>query len=365
MIARPAPASDLRDGKNRFIANAVEEKLSVDGDGELRVTGVLRRKEKETSSFSAERVLVTLSDGSSLPLFFKDLNPESLTSTARSVRPLDLEPSRRELSMYRSVLSARDHGTLEMYAYRWEPESSCYWIFLEDGGDELLRDSTLVEEWAEAARWAARFHVTARSIAPYRFEFLPRFNHKSYRSCIRRANEIRKVLEPAEAKVTEKGAALLHRNIDRLLDMRKSIIHGQYFGNNILVQRDAPADGGSIDGPSDRASDRTADRASGGRIAVRPIDWETASVGPELFDLASLASGEWTPEEREVLRNAYIDEYERASGEEIDRAEVETDLSVISLYSALEWINWWGRNRTLVHRFPGFITDLENAIQAV
>ena len=37
-----------------------------------------------------------------------------------------------------------------------------------------------------------------------------------------------------------------------------------------------------------------------------PIDWETASVGPGVLDLAALTAGEWREQERREMTAAYL-----------------------------------------------------------
>src|SRR2546429_4831056 len=92
-----------------------------------------------SSSFPTERLRVALK-GERRPflVFFKDLNPNHQMEKARAVRALDLEPGRRELQMYETILSPERFGTLHLYGYPWQPERDPFWAFFEDGGPTAL-----------------------------------------------------------------------------------------------------------------------------------------------------------------------------------------------------------------------------------
>src|SRR2546429_9548024 len=129
-----------------------------------------------SSSFPTERLRVALK-GERRPflVFFKDLNPNHQMEKARAVRALDLEPGRRELQMYETILSPERFGTLHLYGYRWEPERDRFWAFFEDGGRTGVHNYLDLPRWTAAARWAAPFpsatpgppHPQTRLLAPH------------------------------------------------------------------------------------------------------------------------------------------------------------------------------------------------------
>src|SRR2546423_5711723 len=105
----------------------------------VRIQNLRRQFSTESSSFPTERLRVSLK-GEKRPLlvFFKDLDPNHQMEKARAVRALDLEPGRREVQMYETILSPQRFGTLHLYAYRWEPERGRVCAFFEDRGRTAL-----------------------------------------------------------------------------------------------------------------------------------------------------------------------------------------------------------------------------------
>src|SRR5205814_109368 len=99
----------------------LEEGLSHLRGRPTRIREMRREFLEASSSFHTERLRVWLDQGKPVRVFFKDLNPEHQMEKARTVRELDLAPSRRELQMYQTVLSPERFGTLHLYGSRWEP----------------------------------------------------------------------------------------------------------------------------------------------------------------------------------------------------------------------------------------------------
>ncbi len=94
-------------------------------------------------------------------------------------------------------------------------------------------------------------------------------------------------------------------------------------------------------------------------IAV--IDWETAAVGPSVYDLVSLTAGKWTDEQRRTLRRAYFDEYQAYAKLQLDWESFYSSLHDVELYQALEWLGWW-RNRSFSPYFGKWMKELERVM---
>src|ERR1043166_1358269 len=131
MAERVKVAPGRRAATARPMAEALEEGLARLRGRAVRVPGGRREPLSSRSRFRPEPVHVRLDRGPPLRVFFKDLHPLHLTTKARAVRELDLEPSYRELQMYQSVLDPEQFGTLHLYAFRWEPDRGRVWVFLE------------------------------------------------------------------------------------------------------------------------------------------------------------------------------------------------------------------------------------------
>jgi hypothetical protein len=292
-----------------------------------------------SSSFRTECLRVSLDRGKPLTVFFKDLNPENQLEQARTLRALDLEPSRRELQMYQSVLSPERFGTLHLYAFRWEPEHGRYWVFLEDGGRTELSKCLSMSLWTAAARWAARFHAATCDLPDLQTSFLPQYDRAHYRRCAERVQSIMPHLEPEKRELVGRGLECYAGRIDWLSALPRCVIHGQFFGQNIILGRGAAAP----------------------RIAV--IDWETAALGPGLFDLVSLTSGTWTAEQRQAMWAAYRDAYTKETGQRMDWERFRRDMAGVALYQALEWLAWWGHHHSMSRDFARFMRELDLLLQ--
>jgi aminoglycoside phosphotransferase (APT) family kinase protein len=116
------------------------------------------------------------------------------------------------------------------------------------------------------------------------------------------------------------------------------VIHGQYFGQNIMVRTRNP------------------------QRLIAVIDWETAAVGPSTFDLVSLTSGKWTGAQRLALWRAYFDEYRSDAELDLDWKAFCQSLSDVGLYQALEWLGWW-RSRSLSPSFGAWVKELERMME--
>ena len=306
----------------------------------VRIQHLRRQFSMGSSSFPTERLRVSLK-GEKRPLlvFFKDLDPNHQMEKARAVRALDLEPGRRELQMYETILSPERFGTLHLYAYRWEPERARFWAFFEDGGRTVLHNYLDMPRWTAAARWAARFHAATRGLPETQTRFLPRYDEAHYRRCAERVAQLLPHLEGPEHDLVARGLEYFEERIEWLSALPQCVLHGQYFGKNILLRR-------STRGP---------------KVVV--IDWETAALGPGTFDLVSLTAGKWTSDERDAMRRAYCEQYEAETGRHIDREAFLEELTGVALYQALEWLAWWGPHRALSRHFGNFLRELATLLE--
>ncbi len=323
-----------------LMAATIEEEVSRQRAERVRVVGIERRFEKRSSSFRTERLIVTLDRGAPLRVFFKDLNPSHQTENAKALRSSDIEPGLRELKVYRKLLDPAIHGTLALYGARWEPDAERYWLFLEDGGRTLLGNSQDLTRWVAAARWIARFHARSRNLGTVQTEFLPRYDSRRFSACAERVAGLLPSLAKGERSVVGKGLERFHSLAGRLESQPRGLIHGQYFGENILLRR------------------------VNGELRIAVVDWETAAVGPATFDLASLTSGTWTREERREMQCAYFEEYRSCLPGTLEWDSFRSDLEAVSIWHCLEWIAWWGRHRRLSHDCSRFISELATLTQA-
>jgi hypothetical protein len=284
----------------------------------VRISELHREPPPTTTSLWTERLQVRLDGGEELPVFFKDLNPDSLIAAARGIHVTSLEPGRRELRMYRRIFARQRFDTPKLYAWRWQPCRGLMGLFLEYAGSLKVRHSNNFTHWLAGARWAAWFHSETSRLSPRQTRFLPRYDRAHYRRCAERIEQRLAVgLSAADKAVLEPALEVFVSRVDELLALPQSLIHGEYFAKNIVLR-----DNSSIEG-----------------VAV--VDWESAAVGPSYLDLVSLSAGRWNTERREALWHAYLDRYQAENKLVLDWQRFRRDLGRVQLYLSLAWIGWW------------------------
>jgi hypothetical protein len=303
----------------------------------VRIHELHREPPPTTTSLWTERLQVRLDGSEELPVFFKDLNPESLIAAARGIHATSLEPGRRELRMYRRILSRQRFGTPELYAWRWEPCRGLMGLFLEYAGSLKLRHCNDFNRWLAGARWAAYFHSRTSRLPPRRTRFVPRYDRAHYRRCAERIEQRLAGLSAADKAVLEPALETFAGRVDELLALPQSLIHIEYFAKNIVLRDDS-----SIEG-----------------VAV--VDWESAAVGPSYLDLVSLSAGRWNTERREALWRAYFDRYQAYTQLPLDWPRFCRDLGRMQLYQALAWIGWW-IERGREDQVARWLTELQKAV---
>ena len=327
-----------------LMVRTLEDGLSRFRGRRVRVRELHRSFSRSSSTFHTERLRVFLGrDKKPLRIFFKDLHPAHQVTDARALHQVPRATWRCELDMYRSILSREHFGTLDLYASRWEPERGRCWVFLEDAGRTPLNDAHDLREWTSAARWAARFHAATRHLPAARTGFLPRWDRGHYRRRVEEVERLLPTVDAREREILRDGLESLRACLDWLSALPSSVIHGQFFGKNVMLRP----------------------RRTRPRIAV--IDWETAALGPRAFDLASLCSGGWSAEEQEAMRVAYFEEHQAATGEVADWDDFCLEVRALGIYQALEWLVWWGPHRAVprrLRRFQRFLRELERHLTA-
>lgn len=320
------------DRMDELMIETLESAFSQSRGRPVQVLELQRTLCEHVSSFQAQHLRLSLDTGESVAVFFKDLNPDHQIKNARKVRGGDLGPSLHELRVYQQILSQSELDTPRLYAVRWEPDSGVYWIFLEDVGKSRLRDCRNYKRWVSAARWAARFHAATRNLPQSQTSFLPVYDAEHYRSCADRVGGILTALNGADRTLLSQALEHYVSRIDWFASLPRTVIHGQFFGKNIMLRV--------------RSRDRP--------IAV--IDWETAALGPGGFDLVSISSG-WTDDQRQAMWRAYFEEYQARTGLWRGWEDFCAELREVEIYQALERLGWW-RNRSVSHNFGRWIKEL-------
>src|SRR3989442_1070694 len=111
----------MPDRTTDLMVDTLQEGLSQLRGRALRIRELHRTGAPSSFNARTERLRVVLEGHEWLPVFFKNLSPRRGAEPAAPPAESDLSLSRRELLMYRSILSRERFGTPQLYAFRWEP----------------------------------------------------------------------------------------------------------------------------------------------------------------------------------------------------------------------------------------------------
>ena len=303
---------------------ALEEELSRYFGTTVEIANLDRRISEYCSSFIIEELDVTLGDGTVLPLIFKDLSKAALLTNAGQVKPPFVYNPLREVDTYRRVLSQHQLGTPQCFGAFVDPEEKLYWLFLERVPPVLLWQMGDMDYWDETARWLAGMHsylVRETEIRESQhIAHLLKYDERFYRRWIDRAVEfIREGDTSADRKAAtaiEWLAARYDRVIAHMLSLPVTIIHGEFFASNILI---------------DIGNDH---------FRICPVDWEMAAVAPGHVDLAGLTSGNWTATQKNAMARAYYDALPDSSPAKCGWRRFLIDLEFSRLHQAVQWLGW-------------------------
>lgn len=274
---------------------------------------IRRRASEYRTSFPLEELELTLEDGAELRLAFKRLDREALDGLARLAKPEFLHDPRREAAVYASVLApAAVAPAPHCYGAAIDPAAGRYWLFVEWVEGRELHQVGDRRLWEAAAGRLAEMHAGLAQDLDRHAERgrLLDYDAPYYRRWIDRAREFARTSGQAARRrsldwVGERYGPV----VECLLDLPKTVIHGEFYASNVLV-------GGDLPSP---------------RVAA--VDWELAASGPALVDLAALVSGGWAEGDRRAIASAY----RAVAGPAVFRDRA---LDFARLHLAVQWLGW-------------------------
>src|SRR5581483_3290401 len=234
-------------------------------------------------------------------------------------KPAFLSHPAREPDVYRLLLAPAALGTARCFAVASSGAPHA-WLLLERvPGVELYQVGRL-QTWEQVARWLARLHL--RFAADARAGTLPasllRYDRAFLELWSARAAARADRFAPSRTQRAALGRLLDRYGdvVERLLALPPTLIHGECYASNVLVQ---PTPAG---------------------LRVCPIDWEMAAVGPGLVDLAALVAGGWQAAQRRRVALAYHAELRALGADAPPVGQLLADLDHCRLHLALQWLGW-------------------------
>ena len=252
------------------------------------------------TSHVIEDVVVHLADGRTRTLLLKRL--DELLPGASAAKPQLVRDVHREIDVYRHLLPRAAIGTAECVA------AGDRWLLLEKpDGTELYQHGDL-EMWRAVARWLPGAHerlTASLDGAPRRVrDRLLRLDADWFSLWPRRVTAtLERTTDRTWARAVSDRYDLV---VDRLAAAPATVLHGELYASNVLVCGELPSP------------------------RVCAVDWEMASLGPAVIDLAALVSGSWSEDARAAIVSAYC---------EIAPVD-DADLAAARLHLAMQWLGW-------------------------
>ncbi len=280
----------------------LEEGLLTFLDRQVSIVTMDSQPLESQSTYPIDRLRLTLDSGERLSVIFKRLGSGPSTKGGR-----------REVLIYRRLLSGQRFGAPALYASVYDEAKGRYWLFLEDVGEEQVLGGD-THDWLPAVRWLAEMHGTYHSCeAELRaLHCLGEWGPEFYQ---RLASDARQSLELA-------GTRGQRVRFDRLMDRYESaveylvrqprtLVHGDIFRHNLIVQ------------PGPR---------------IRALDWEGAAVGLGAYDLVRLLDG-WGSDKPAFIA-VYVEEFNRRAALPVDLPTFYRVLTLCSILNVLCHFGW-------------------------
>jgi hypothetical protein len=310
--------------EDRELRPALEQALNRYYGADRRIVRLERRLSSYRSSFTLEELEVSLDDGMTFQVMFKNLSCQALLEEARRIRPAFLYDPLREIEIYRKVLAEHRLGSVICYGAVVDSALGRYWLILEKvPGLELYQVGDFAI-WRQAARWLAQWQSrfaaqdVREKLAPAAHLLV--YDREYYWIWMRRAMDFLGAGMRPRVEENRGGIEWLGKRycevVERLLALPPTLIHGEFYASNILVHQ------------------------AGDTIRVCPVDWEMAAAGPGLIDLAALTAGNWTDKEKTDLALAYRDALHEADGRAPELEEFLAALDCCRLHLAVRWLGW-------------------------
>ncbi|HSQ28987.1 MAG TPA: phosphotransferase [Gemmatimonadaceae bacterium] len=294
-------------------------------DSRARIVDIERATCPNGSSWWLEEITLDLDDESRIALVFKNLVRETTGSAARRVKPAFVTDPTREPWVYENLLMGAIAGPPKLWAAVTDVAAARHWLFIERVNGAPLAQVGDRDAWCAAAEWLGRFHATTPVRRAARGPLLHHDREYHRRWLARALQAVQANARTSDAgrdMAREKLARLralapAHEHaIERALATGSSLIHGEFYASNVLVQRSAAT------------------------VAVHPVDWEMAALGPPLLDLAALMSGRWSPDDRRAMATAYREGARSAGVCAPVLGDLLLEVTGCQLLLAIQWLGW-------------------------
>lgn len=300
----------------------LEEGLSAHLGQAVHIAALEGRPLEAQSTHPIDRLRVRLTSGEEIPVILKRL----------SAAP-GSKGGRREVLIYRRLLAGQRFGAPALYASVHDGTHGCYWLLLEDLGEETLDGGDLYD-WVAVVRRLAEMHATylGREEELRALDCLGEHGPDYYHML---ARDARRHLRQAAARRAlirfDRLMARFDSAVAYLVSQPRTLVHGDIFPGNIILQR----------GPR-----------------VRLIDWEEAAIGLAAWDLARLLDG-WGSDKPTFIA-AYLAKLAGRALPPLDQQEFHVTFAHGAILNVLWHLGW----DVEACADPSFVNGSLNALEA-
>ena len=260
---------------------------------------ISRKTSDYTSTFPIEIVTCQLNDGQIIKLFCKYLGGMGPNNFGHK------GGVEYESKVYNKVLKDVSLPKPKYYGTCYFPNNDETLLVLEYlEGSDRLHLTVSPETWLkEAGLWIAHFHNFKQTNIP---SFLKVYNKAYYTHWAKRVQNLVNKSNSDYGWIINLCNSFM-KNIDILLDNPQSIIHGEYYPKNIIIQNNT----------------------------IYPIDWESTAVATGEIDLASLIEG-WDENTIEQVKEIYLSA--RWPEGKFSKKKFDQRLLMSQLYFCFRWL---------------------------
>jgi thiamine kinase-like enzyme len=297
--------------ENIFDQDALESKLMsalIDRGktlGSFRI--VSRQPNIYTSTFLSEIVTLQLEDKSYLKIFCKYGGRKKYEGSKQEVDKHRASVA-YEAEVYHHVLQPVQLSVPEVYGIHKGDGYNEDCLFLEFLEEAVHVNKTEPDAMAKAARWIGKFHADNETrVRQPSLKFLNVFSEEYYLSSIHRTSLFIRNSHKKKFPWFSTLCKRFERMISELSTIPVTVIHGEYYPKNIMVQNGQ----------------------------VRPVDWQTAAIGPGEIDLVALVDG-WPDQ----IVDQCVNEYQCSRWPQGSPILLERTLALASVYLQFRWLGY-------------------------
>lgn len=309
---------------NEKLEEGLSLALKENGMKNSRITVVERRLNIHESTSTSEIVTCRTKDGNIFKFFCKYSHKYYTDHKHRGNVSY-------EAKVYRFLLEKLNVSTPKFIGVYEDNSTGDSWLIIENL-EESTRFTKATERSSEsnfqvgrtiklAARWVGEFHKQCEKIVSNKqFSFLINYDQDYYGGWAKRTISYSRHLKKQVPWLKDICLGFKEM-IPMIVSKPLTIIHGEYYPNNVLYQNGA----------------------------IRPVDWESTAIALGEIDLASLTDG-WPRE----IEQQCVDVYKSARWSEGIPVDFQTIYGFSQLYQQLRWLGdrpEWTNHESMFWRF--------------